>query len=66
MEPKIKNALKVLGFVDLAVIPQMKEIRRRWLKLSLVHHPDKPTVDKLAFQELLAAYESASDAAKKM
>ena len=66
MESKIKNALIVLGFDDLTVIPQMKEIRKKWLKLSLIHHPDKPTGNKEAFQELLAAYETASDAAKEM
>ena len=63
---KIKNALKVLGFENLTVIPKMKDIRKQWIKLSLIHHPDKPTGDTKSFQELLSAYETVSDEAKKM
>ena len=65
MELKIKNALKVLGFEDLSVIPKMKEIRKKWIKLSFIHHPDKPTGDTKTFQELLAAYDVLCDEAKQ-
>ena len=66
MELKIKNALKVFGFEDLGVIPKMKEIRKKWIKLSFIIHPDKPTGDTKAFQELIAAYDVLCDEANKM
>ena len=65
MDPRIKIALKVLGFEDLSKIPMMKEIRKKWRKMSLIHHPDKPTGDTKAFQELVSAYEAVCDEAKK-
>ena len=65
MDSKIKNALRALGFEDLTVIPKMKEIRKKWINLSRVHHPDKPTGDTKLFQQLLAAYELVSDIANK-
>ena len=65
MDQRIKYALKVLGFEDLSTIPKMKEIRKQWIRLSLIHHPDKPTGETKAFQELVNAYDIASEAAKK-
>ena len=65
MEQRIKNALKVLGFEDLSTIPKMKEIRKQWIRLSLLHHPDKPTGETKAFQQLVNAYEIACETAKK-
>ena len=51
---------------DLTVIPKMKEIRKKRIKLSFNHHPDRTTGDTNAFQELLAAYGVLCDEANKM
>ena len=42
MDSSIREALVTLGFDgDLCTVPPMKDIRRKWLKLSLTLHPDK-------------------------
>ena len=59
MDSKTKNLLKVLGLSE-KKLPKMKELRKQYLKLSLLRHPDKKLTgtgsDEL-FQELLYAYE---------
>ena len=50
------NNLKVLGFPE-DVLPKMKELRNRYLELSLVGHPDKDTGTDEDFKELLNAHE---------
>ena len=47
--------LKVLGF-EINCLPKMKELRKRYLELSLVRHPDKENGSDEAFQILLNAY----------
>ena len=62
MEIKLKDALKVLGFDVSGSLPKLKEIRKRFLKLSLLHHPDRNDGSKEAkqlFQSILNAYEVA-------
>ena len=49
------NNLRVLGF-PVEVLPKMKALRKRYLGLSLVRHPDKDTGTDEDFQELLHAY----------
>ena len=56
MELKVEQALKTMGFQDITKIPKMKEIRKKWLLLSLINHPDKNGTNE-AFQDLLEAYE---------
>ena len=52
-----KKNLRILGFPE-DTLPKMKELRRRYLELSLIRHPDKATGTDEYFQELLYAYES--------
>ena len=62
---KIKEALEVLGFDETEILPKLKEIRRRYVKLSVLHHPDKnggSNESKEMFQTLLNAYEVAGKA----
>ena len=47
--------LRVLEFPE-DVLPKMKELRKRYLELSLTRHPDKETGTDEDFQELLNAY----------
>ena len=54
---KAKKNLRILGFPE-DTLPKMKELRRRYLELSLIRHPDKATGTDEDFQELLYAYES--------
>ena len=65
MERKVRDALIVLGFDSSAKLPKLKEIRKRFLKLSVVHHPDRNKGKQEAtqrFQEILHAYEVAGKA----
>ena len=55
MEKKIVKNLRVLGFPE-NILPKMKELRKRYLELSFIRHPDKETGTDKAFQELLNAY----------
>ena len=62
MDIKVKEALGILGFENLETLPKLKDIRKRFMKLSLLHHPDKNNGSKEAkskFQEILKAYETA-------
>ena len=53
----MRRLLRLLGFAeDLEDIPPLQVIRNQFRKKCLLKHPDKPTGDKEAFQELLDAY----------
>ena len=57
MNREIRRLIRLPGFAgDLEDIPPLKVIRQQFRKESLIKHPDKPTGDKEAFQELLDAY----------
>ena len=56
-------ALKILEFKETSKIPKLKDVVKQWRRLSLVKHPDKGG-SKECFQELVAAYEVAANAAK--
>ena len=61
MDPIVKEALSILGFGNPEKLPKLKEIRKRFMKLSLVHHPDKNNgslESKTKFQAILRAYET--------
>ena len=64
MDPVLRESLDTLEFQDVSEIPKMKEIRQKWLKLSLLLHPDKSGGSKELFQKLISAYQVACDAAK--
>ena len=57
MDSETRSLLRVLGLPE-ERLPKMKELRKQYLKLSLLRHPDKKLTgsDEL-FQELLYAYE---------
>ena len=54
MNSEIKFHLRVLEFSE-EVLPKMKELRKRYIRLSLLRQPDKAGTDA-AFKELLEAY----------
>ena len=57
MHREMRRLLRLLGFDgDLQDIPPLQVIRHQFRKKCLLKHPDKPTGDKEAFQELLDAY----------
>ena len=65
---KLEEALLILGFEDLAVLPKIKEIQKRFYSLSKVLHPDKNNGSKKStaeFQNLLEAYKIAGKAAER-
>ena len=66
MDSVIRESLETLGFTDVSEVPRMKDIRKKWMKLSLIHHPDKTTGSKEAFQKLVAAYKTACEAANEL
>ena len=69
MDPKVIQALKVLGFKNFSELPKLKEIARNFRKLSILKHPDKNGGCKEAtaeFQSILKAYQVAGDAAEKI
>ena len=69
MDLEVVNALRVLGFEDLSVIPKMKEINRRYRKLAFLNHPDRHPDDPEAtakFQKILNAYQVAGRAAENI
>ena len=59
------EALAILGFDDMTSLPKLKEIRKRFLQLSLKNHPDKScgsSEAKVCFQRILDAYNVAGEA----
>ena len=54
---EIQELLEVLGFPKGSKkLPKMKEVRKQFLKLSLIRHPDKPTGSNKDMSILLNAY----------
>ena len=67
MDPQVKEALSVLGFVNLVKLPKLKDIRIKFLKLSLLHHRDcnnGSSESTSMFQEILNAYETVGSVLK--
>ena len=65
MDTKVRDALKVLGFGNTSTLPKLKDIRKRYIKLSVLHHPDKNNGSKEShemFLSILSAYEIAGKA----
>ena len=65
MNKSVKEALSILGFDDLTSLPKLKDIRKRFLELSLKYHPDKNSDSKQSkehFQRILDAYNVAGEA----
>ena len=59
MDPIIKRALEILGFEESAQagkLPKMKSVKKKFHKLALIHHPDKPGGDDEVFKEMTEAY----------
>ena len=62
MDLILKDALATLGFDEsISNLPQMKDVRKKWLRLSLLLHPDKETGDKGKFQKLLNSFKLVCD-----
>ena len=59
MDLKIKRALEILGFEENAKVgklPKMKAVKKKFHKLALTHHPDKPGGNGDVFKEMTEAY----------
>ena len=59
MDLKIKKALEILGFEESAKVgklPKMKDVKKKFHKLALTHHPDKPGGNGEVFKEMTEAY----------
>lgn len=50
---QIENAVKTLGLIG---IETHDKIKKRYIKLSKIHHPDMPNGDEKKFQEINLAY----------
>ena len=67
MDPKVAEALALLGFDDLSIMPKMRAINKKYRKLAYLHHPDRNNGSKEAtvkFQSILNAYQIAGKAAE--
>ena len=67
MDPLVIDALKVLGFEELDVLPKVRDIIRKYRKLAFLNHPDRNNgcpEAKARFQDILNAYNVAGDAAE--
>ena len=65
MNKSVKEALSILGFDDFTSLPKLKDIRKKFLELSLKYHPDKNSDSKQSkehFQRILDAYNVAGEA----
>jgi len=47
----------VNGFFDETTIKTLDDLKKQYYKLSMIHHPDKPTGNTQAFQDLQNEYE---------
>ena len=57
MNKEIENLLVILGFPrGEPRVPKMKEVRKQFLKLAMIKHPDKPTGNDKDMKLLLDAY----------
>ena len=66
---KLEEALLILGFSNVDVLPKVKELQRQFYKLCKTKHPDKNGGSKESteeFQTLLNAYNLAGKAAEKI
>ena len=58
MNKDIKELLEVLGFPNnQQKLPKMKDVRKQFLKLALIRHPDKATGNEKDMKVLLDAYQ---------
>ena len=67
MDIKVSEALKVLGFENLDVLPKVREIIQRYRKLAFLNHPDRNNGSneaKIKLQAILKAYNIAGEAAE--
>ena len=65
----LEEALRILEFEDVQVVPKIKDIQKHFHRLSKIKHPDKNNGSKestLEFQNLLNAYHVAGKAAEKV
>ena len=56
MDGKVKAALVVLGLDENGKLPKFKHITKKYHKLAMLHHPDRPGVDGEFFKEISEAY----------
>jgi curved DNA-binding protein CbpA len=59
MDGKVKAALDVLGFVEsnrVEKLPKFKYITKKYHKLAMIHHPDRPGGNEEVFKEISEAY----------
>ena len=66
---KLEDALRILEFKNVCVLPKLKEIQKQFHRLSKIKHPDKNNGSKEStaeFQALLEAYNTVGKAAEKV
>ena len=59
MDVKIQEALRILGFelsAQEGKIPKMKYVSKKYHKLAMMHHPDRPGGDEKVFKPITEAY----------
>ena len=69
MNMKLEEALRILEFDDVKIVPKIKDIQKQFHRLSKTKHPDKNNGSKESteeFQNLLNAYHVAGKAAEKV
>ncbi|MFA6788110.1 MAG: J domain-containing protein [Arcobacteraceae bacterium] len=54
---EFKKSVEILGLISLTT---KAKVKKRYLELSKIHHPDMPQGDVVKFQELNRAYEILS------
>ena len=57
----IKTMLLILGFENIIKLPKIKDVMKKYYKLALKTHPDKPGGSKEEFQKLEEALRVAGD-----
>ena len=65
----VDEALQILEFDNVGVVPKLKDIQKRFYQLSKIKHPDKNNGSKESteeFQVLLNAYHVAGKAAEQV
>ena len=67
MNSEIQKLLEVLGFPKGSKrLPKIKEVRKQFLKLSLIRHPDKATGNNKDMTILIDAYEQVGKIIENM
>ena len=59
MDPQIKAALELLGFVEsvnAGKLPMMKCVNKKYHKLAKLHHPDRKGGNSEVFKKITEAY----------